>query len=88
MDDELQVLRMERYPHVWVPWRAVSQSGFISTSITNHFIGVDVQLSKISLNGYESMGFDVTSLTQKPSYHYNLPQVQTDPQGHQRGLDR
>jgi len=35
-----------------------------STSITNHFIGVDVQLSKISLNGYESMGFDVRSLTQ------------------------
>jgi len=38
--------------------------GSFSTSITNHFIGVDVQLSKISLNGYESMGFDVTSLTQ------------------------
>jgi len=35
-----------------------------STSITNHFIGVDVQLSKVSLNGYESMGFDVRSLTQ------------------------
>ena len=35
-----------------------------STSITNHFIGVDVQLSKISLNGYKSMGFDVRSLTQ------------------------
>jgi hypothetical protein len=35
-----------------------------STSITNHFIGVDVQLSKISMNGYESMGFDVRSLTQ------------------------
>ncbi len=38
--------------------------GTFSTSITNHFIGVDVQLSKISLNGYESMGFDVRSLTQ------------------------
>ena len=35
-----------------------------STSITNHFIGVDVQLSKLSLNGYEAMGFDVRSLTQ------------------------
>jgi len=35
-----------------------------STSITNNFIGVDVQLSKMSLNGYESMGFDVRSLTQ------------------------
>ena len=35
-----------------------------STSITNNFIGVDVQLSKISENGYESMGFDVKSLTQ------------------------
>ena len=35
-----------------------------STSITNHFIGVDVQLSKTSMNGYESMGFDVRSLTQ------------------------
>ena len=35
-----------------------------STSITNNFIGVDVQLAKISLNGYESMGFDVRSLTQ------------------------
>ena len=38
--------------------------GTFSTSITNHFIGVDVQLSKVSLNGYESMGFDVRSLTQ------------------------
>jgi hypothetical protein len=38
--------------------------GTFSTSITNHFIGVDVQLSKLSLNGYESMGFDVRSLTQ------------------------
>jgi hypothetical protein len=38
--------------------------GMFSTSITNHFIGVDVQLSKISLNGYESMGFDVRLLTQ------------------------
>ena len=36
-----------------------------STSITNNFIGVDVQLSKISENGYESMGFDVKSLTQE-----------------------
>ena len=35
-----------------------------STSITNNFIGVDVQLGKISLNGYESMGFDGRSLTQ------------------------
>jgi len=35
-----------------------------STSITNHFFGVDVQLSQISLNGYKSMGFDVKSLTQ------------------------
>jgi len=34
------------------------------TSITNNFIGVDVQLGKMSLNGYESMGFDVRSLTQ------------------------
>ncbi len=34
-----------------------------STSITNNFIGVDVQLYKMSLNGYESMGFDVRSLT-------------------------
>jgi len=38
--------------------------GTFSTSITNHFIGVDVQSSKISLIGYESMGFDVRSLTQ------------------------
>ena len=38
--------------------------GTFSTSITNHFIGVDVQLSKLSLNGYEAMGFDVRSLTQ------------------------
>jgi len=36
----------------------------LSTSITNNFIGVDVQLAKMSLNGYESMGFDVRSLTQ------------------------
>jgi len=35
-----------------------------STSITNNFIGVDVQLSKMSMNGYKSMGFDVRSLTQ------------------------
>ncbi len=35
-----------------------------STSITNNFIGVDVQLGRMSLNGYESMGFDVRSLTQ------------------------
>ena len=35
-----------------------------STSITNNFIGVDVQLGKISLNGYQSIGFDVRSLTQ------------------------
>jgi hypothetical protein len=35
-----------------------------STSITNNFIGVDVQLGNVSLNGYESMGFDVRSLTQ------------------------
>jgi hypothetical protein len=35
-----------------------------SISITNNFIGVDVQLAKISLNGYESKGFDVRSLTQ------------------------
>ena len=35
-----------------------------STSITNNFIGVDAQLSKMSLNGYEAMGFDVRLLTQ------------------------
>jgi len=44
-----------------------------STFITNHFIGVDVQLSKISLNGYESMGFAVRSLTQdRDQEHFTI----------------
>jgi len=43
---------------------SISELWNVFTSITNHFIGVDVQLSKISLNGYESVGFDVRSLTQ------------------------
>jgi len=47
----------------WNTKRQILNYGMFSTSITNHFIGVDVQLSKISLS-YESMGFDVGSLTQ------------------------
>jgi aspartate aminotransferase-like enzyme len=48
-----------------------------STSITNHFIGVDVQLSKISMNGYESMGFDVRSLTQATDQEQFIITTQT-----------
>jgi hypothetical protein len=53
-DRVLQLMQLIQY------WKY----GTFSTSITNHFIGVDVQLSKISLNGYESMGFDIRSLPQ------------------------
>jgi hypothetical protein len=53
-DRVLQLMQLIQYRNI----------STFSTSITNHFIGVDVQLSKISLNGYESMGFDVRSLTQ------------------------
>ena len=48
-----------------------------STSITNHFIGVDVQLSKISMNGYESMGFDVRSLKQDTDQELFIITTQT-----------
>jgi hypothetical protein len=34
------------------------------TAITNKFIGHDIVLDKISRNGYESIGFDTTPLTQ------------------------
>jgi hypothetical protein len=33
-------------------------------TITNNFIGNDVDITKWSLAGYEAMGFDVTPLTQ------------------------
>jgi hypothetical protein len=34
------------------------------TVITNHFIGEEFCLGQISIDGYETMGFDVTQLTQ------------------------
>ncbi len=39
-------------------------NGNFWTAITNEFIGHDVVLDKISRNGYESMGFDTSPLTQ------------------------
>ena len=41
-----------------------SNSNF-GTVTTNNFIGHDLVLDKISLNGYESVGFDTTPLTQE-----------------------
>jgi hypothetical protein len=53
-DPLLQLMQLIQYCHV---------SSF-STFITNHFIGEDFYLSEHSMDGYESMGFDVTQLTQ------------------------
>jgi hypothetical protein len=53
-DQLLQIMQLIQYPHV---------SSF-STVITNEFIGEDVYLSQLSMDGYEAMGFDVTQLTQ------------------------
>ncbi len=39
-------------------------NGNFQTAITNKFIRHDIVLNKISQNGYESMGFDTTPLTQ------------------------
>ncbi len=55
-------------------------NGNFQTAITNKFIGHDVMLDKISLNGYESMGFDISSLIQGKEQdlftiktHYPIP---------------
>jgi hypothetical protein len=55
-------------------------NGNFETAITNNFMGHDVVLDKISRNGYESMGFDTTPLTQDTEHdlftiktHYPIP---------------
>jgi hypothetical protein len=50
----LQLMQLIQYHHV----------SLFSTVITNHFVVVDFYLSQHSLDGYETMGFDVTQLTQ------------------------
>jgi hypothetical protein len=50
----LQIMQLIQYLHV----------SLFSTVITNHFIGEDFYLSQHSMDGYETMGFDVTHLTQ------------------------
>ncbi len=53
-DRLLQIMQLIQYPYV---------SSF-STVITNEFIGEHLYLSQHSMDGYETMGFDVTQLTQ------------------------
>ncbi len=53
-DRLLQIMQLIQYPHV----------SLFSTVITNEFIGEDFYLSQHSMDGYETMGFDVTQLTQ------------------------
>jgi hypothetical protein len=50
----LQIMQLIQYPHV----------SSYSTVITNHFIEKDFYLSQHSMDGYETIGFDVTQLTQ------------------------
>ncbi len=50
----LQIMQLIQYPHV---------SSF-STVITNEFIGEGFYLSQHSIDGYETMGFDVTQATE------------------------
>ncbi len=52
-DQLLQLMQLIQYCHV---------SSF-STVITNHFIGDDFCLENPSIDGYKTMGFDVTQLT-------------------------
>ncbi len=53
-DQLLQLMQVIQYRHV---------SSF-STIITNHFIGEEFCIGQTSINGYETMGFDVTQLPQ------------------------
>ncbi len=53
-DRLLQLMQLIQYCHV----------SLFSTVITNHFIGEEFYLSEHSMDGCESMGFDVIQLTQ------------------------
>jgi hypothetical protein len=56
----LQIMQLIQYPNVFL----------ISPVITNYFIGEDFYLSRLSLDGYEALGFDVTQLTQDMEQSY------------------
>jgi hypothetical protein len=53
-DQVLQIMQLIQFCHLFK---------FLVT-ITNNFIGNDVDIPKWSLAGYKAMGFDVTPLTQ------------------------
>jgi hypothetical protein len=53
-DRLLQIMQLIQYPHV----------SLFSTIITNEFVGEGFYLNHYSMDGYETMGFDVTQLTQ------------------------
>ncbi len=54
LDRVLQVLQLLQH----------KDTGDYSMSLTNQFIGTDVILNDSSISGYESMGFNVKSMTQ------------------------
>jgi hypothetical protein len=54
LDHVLQIMQLIQFRHAFK----------FSVTITNNFIGDDVDITKWSLAGYEAMGFNVTPLTQ------------------------